>query len=769
MSFPSILQFNQMDCGPTCLQMIGKFYGRNFNIEKLRELTEIGKEGVNILGISDAAEKIGYRTQAVQLNVKELKDAKLPCILHWGQNHFVVLYKIKKEQYFIADPGRSLLKYNQKEFEQNWLSNKRENESTGIALLLEPTPSFYSNQYDDEYAEIKQKSFSSIIKYLYPYKKLIVQLLLGLLLGSLLQLIFPFLTQSIVDVGINTNNLHFVYIVLFAQLALFAGRLSIDFIKTWILYHISSRINISILTDFLIKLMKLPVSYFDSKKTGDILQRMNDHQRIQSFLTGTSLTTLFSLFNLVIFSVVLGMYNLSIFLIFVLASVLYILWIIVFLKKRKQLDYKQFDIASAEQSKTMEIVQGMQEIKLNGCEKQKRWQWERLQAKTFRLGMKGLALNQWQQTGAFFINETKNIVITFLSAQAVINGQITLGGMLAIQYIIGQLNSPIEQMIGFVQSWQLAKISLDRLNEIHSLKDEESLPNASEEGATESVVLNSMLPSNKTIELSGVSFTYPGAGNQAVLKDIHLVIPQGKTTAIVGTSGSGKTTLLKLLLKFYENYKGDIKVGNTQTNYAFESYTSATSFNTDTSGAGLEHLSHKAWRKSIGVVMQESFIFNDSIAANIAVGDEVGFFITGAGWQRLKEAAVIANILEFIESLPLGFNTKIGAEGIGISAGQKQRILIARAVYKNPDYIFFDEATNSLDANNETIIMKNLSEFFKHKTVVVVAHRLSTVKNADQIVVLNNGIISEKGTHAELTNLRGEYYTLVKNQLELGD
>ena len=776
-----------MDCGPTCLQMIGKFYGRNFNIEKLRELTEIGKEGVNILGISDAAEKIGYRTQAVQLNVKELKDAKLPCILHWGQNHFVVLYKIKKEQYSIAVPGKSFLKYNQKEFEQNWLSSNSNKENTGIALILEPTPSFYNNVYHDDYTAESKKNFSSIVKYLYPYKKLIVQLMLGLLLGSLLQLIFPFLTQSIVDVGINTSNLHFIYIVLFAQLALFTGRLSVDFIKSWILYHITSRINISILTDFLIKLMKLPVSYFDSKKTGDILQRMNDHQRIQSFLTGTSLTTLFSLFNLVIFSVVLGMYNLSIFLIFVLASVLYILWIVVFLKKRKQLDYKQFDIASAEQSKTMEIVQGMQEIKLNGCEKQKRWQWERLQVKTFRLGMKGLALNQWQQTGAFFINEGKNIIITFLSAQAVINGQITLGGMLAIQYIIGQLNSPIEQMIGFVQSWQLAKISLDRLNEIHSLRDEEvapselrSFPDGNPKGGGNGGDLKSnnyfggvelirMLPSNKTIELLGVSFTYPGAGNDAVLKDIHLLIPQGKTTAIVGTSGSGKTTLLKILLKFYENYKGEIKVGNTQTNYNFEPYSSEYSFNTGIPGAGLEHLSHKAWRKTIGVVMQESFIFNDSIAANIAVGDEVGFFITGAGWQRLKEAAVIANILEFIESLPLGFNTKIGAEGIGISAGQKQRILIARAVYKNPDYIFFDEATNSLDANNETIIMKNLSEFFKHKTVVVVAHRLSTVKNADQIVVLNNGIISEKGTHAELTNLRGEYYTLVKNQLELGD
>ena len=464
------------------------------------------------------------------------------------------------------------------------------------------------------------------------------------------------------------------------------------------------------------------------------------------------------------------MYNASIFFIFVAASILYILWILIFLKKRKQLDYKQFDIAAAEQSKTMEIVQGMQEIKLHGCEKQKRWQWERLQARTFKLGMKGLALNQWQQTGAFFINEGKNIVITFLSAKAVIDGQMTLGGMIAIQYIIGQLNSPIEQMISFVQSWQLARISLDRLNEIHELKDEEEAPSNSHDGGGQAndlgrgsgEELSRELPTNKTIELANVSFTYPGAGNEAVLKNINLVIPQGKTTAIVGTSGSGKTTLLKLLLKFYENYKGDIKIGSTDSLRSSLSSSQHPSPRSE-EGKGLRFLSHRSWRQRIGVVMQESFIFSDSIAANIAVGDE------NIDSAKLKEAASVANILEFIESLPLVFNTKIGAEGIGVSAGQKQRILIARAVYKNPDYIFFDEATNSLDANNETIIMKNLKVFFKNKTVIVVAHRLSTVKNADQIVVLHNGIITECGTHTELTTLRGEYYTLVKNQLELGD
>lgn len=770
-SFNFKLQQNEMDCGPTCLYMICKHYKREFNIEKLRELSEIGKNGVNILGISDAGEKIGYRTQALQLSISEIDKVQLPCILHWQQNHFVVLYKIKssnwvsvkpvqKKVYCIADPACGIIQYKQKEFVRHWVSNKADGEHTGIALLIEPTPAFYNSIYDDGYKPARNTGYSRVIKYLYPYKKLFIQLVLGLLLGSLFQLIFPFLTQSIADVGIRTGNIHFIYIVLFAQLALLAGKLSVDFIKSWILYHISSRINISILTDFLLKLMKLPVSYFDSKKTGDIMQRMNDHMRIQNFLTGTSLITLFSLFNLLIFSAVLVKYDFFIFLIFVSSSIIYVCWIFFFLKKRKQLDYSQFEVTSAEQSKTIEIVQGMQDIKLHGCEKLKRWQWERLQVRSFKIGMKVLALNQWQQAGVFFINEGKNIVITFLSAQAVIDKQITLGAMLAIQYIIGQLNSPIEQIVSFVQNWQLAKISLDRLNEIHSLKDEEApvelLENISNNnnGSRNGTFteLSSELPLNKSILLTGVSFRYPGAGNDAVLNDINLVVPEGKITAIVGASGSGKTTLLKLLLKFYDNYQGKIKVG---INNALPH-----------GGDGeceIKFISHKKWRKGIGVVMQESFIFNDSIAANIAVGED------NIIDSRLKYAAGVANISDFIEGLPLGFNTKIGGEGMGISAGQKQRILIARAVYKNPDYIFFDEATNSLDANNESVIMKNLAVFFKHKTVIVVAHRLSTVKNADQIVVLNKGIITETGTHAQLTNLKGQYYTLVKNQLELGN
>jgi ATP-binding cassette subfamily B protein len=491
--------------------------------------------------------------------------------------------------------------------------------------------------------------------------------------------------------------------------------------------------------------MRLPLAYFDSKKTGDILQRMNDHKRIQSFLTGTSLSTLFSMFNLLVFSIVLLNYNVTIFGVFIGASVVYIGWIILFLQKRKQLDYQQFDLAAAEQSSTIQLVQGMQEIKLHGSEKQQRWQWEHLQAKLFKLGMKGLSLNQWQQAGAFFINEGKNIVITFIAATAVIQGQITLGAMLAIQYIIGQLNAPIEQMIGFVQNWQLAKISLERLNEINQLADEE--PIVLDDSNNVHQKLTSELPTNRTIHLQQISFTYPGAGNEPVLKNINMVIPEGKVTAIVGTSGSGKTTLLKLLLKFYDPIKGDIYIGDTQ----------------ESKGLNLNAISHRAWRKQAGVVMQDSFIFSDSIAKNIAVGEDV------PDRERLKYAAGIANITPFIESLPLGYNTKVGAEGTGVSAGQKQRILIARAVYKNPNMILLDEATNALDANNESTIIKNLQTFFEGKTVIVVAHRLSTVKHADQIVVLHNGAIVERGTHAELAALKGEYFTLVKNQLELGD
>ena len=724
MGFKFYKQLDGMDCGPTCLRMIAKHYGRNYKQRTLARLCEINREGVSLLGISDAAEKIGFRTLGAKLTIQQLKEAELPCILHWRQYHFVVLYKIKNHTYYLADPATGLVTLNEADFARNWIGDKEKQE--GIALLLTPTPQFYE-QDDEKNSELR---WSFLLRYLVTYRKLVVQLLIGLGIGSLLQLITPFLTQSIVDIGINTHNLNFIYIILIAQIALIIGRVSVEFIRSWILLHISTRINISILTDFLIKLMKLPMSFFDTKMTGDIMQRMNDQKNIQTFLTGSALTTVFSMFNLLVFSVVLAYYNLAIFFVFALCSTLYTLWIVIFLKRRRALNYKSFDVAAKNQSSIIQLVGGMQEIKLNNCEQQKRWEWDHIQARLFKFNVKTLALNQYQQGGATFINEGKNILITFLSAEAVINGSLTLGAMVAVQYIVGQLSSPIEQFLGFIQGFQDARISLERLNEIHQMQDEE--PPGKD--------YNFTLPENKSLNINNLTFRYPGAGNESVLENISLCIPQGKTTAIVGMSGSGKTTILKLLLRFYEPQKGEIKVGDQQ----------------------LSNVGFKTWRSQCGVVMQDGFIFSDNIERNIAVGDEYPDKV------KLRHAIKVANIQDFIDGLPLGLNTKIGAEGNGISQGQRQRMLIARAVYKNPQYLFFDEATNALDANNERIIMDNLGEFFKGRTVIIVAHRLSTVSNADNIVVLDKGKIIEQGTHRELTALKGDYYRLVKNQLELG-
>lgn len=713
-----------MDCGPTCLRMVSKSHGRNYSLQQLRDYCQLGREGVSLLGISEAAEKIGFRSLGVKLSLDQLKEIELPCILHWRQNHFVVLYKIKNNKYYIADPADRLVVYREEDFKKNWLANKELHD--GISLILSPTPYFY--ELEDNKADKVKWSF--LMRYVYTYRKLILQLAFGMGIGSLLQLVTPFLTQSVVDIGINGKNLDFIYIILIAQIMMFFGSTSVNFIRSWILLHITTRIDLSILTDFWIKLMKLPMGFFDTKMTGDIMQRMGDHTRIQNFLTGSSLNIVFSMFNFIVFSFVLVHYDVSLFMLFAVSSSIYTVWILLFLKTRRDLDHKSFALSSKNQSITIQLVTGMQEIKLNNCEQQKRWEWENIQASLFKFKIKSLTLSQYQQAGAMFINQGKNILITFLSAKAVIDGNLTLGGMMAVQYIIGQLNSPVEQFMGFIQSFQDAKISLERLNEIHSLDDEE-LPDK---------VYDHQLPEDKSIGIKNLTFRYSGAGNDPVLRNIDLHIPEGKTTAIVGMSGSGKTTILKLLLRFYKPEKGEIKIGNTN----------------------IDQISHKTWRSHCGIVMQEGYIFSDTIARNIAVGDAY------PDKKRLQHAIEMANIRDLIDDLPNGTNTVIGAEGTGISQGQKQRILIARSVYKNPEYIFFDEATNSLDANNELVIMENLKGFFKGRTVVVVAHRLSTVRHADNIVVLDKGEIVEQGTHQELTKLRGAYFNLVKNQLELG-
>jgi ATP-binding cassette, subfamily B, bacterial len=725
--FPIFRQHDAMDCGPTCLRMIARHYGKAFSIDSLREKSYLSREGVSLLGISDAAEALGFRTMGVRITIQQLtREAPLPCIVHWDQDHFVVVYKVRKGKVYVADPAFGTIIYSEDDFKRHWLATVSKGEQKGVGLILEPTPEFYASE--DE--KINRTGFSFLFRYLKPYKKLIGQLLLGFLIGSLIQLILPFLTQSVVDIGINNQDIHFIYLILIAQLVLFISRMSVEFIRSWILLHISTRINISIISEFLTKLMRLPLGFFDTKMVGDILQRIEDHQRVERFLTARTLGILFSLFSLIVFAIVLAIYSMAIFFVFMVGSLLYFLWIYLFMKKRRILDYKRFAQLSDNQSKLIQLITGMQEIKLNNYEKEKRWEWERIQARLFRVNVKSLALEQYQDAGSVFINETKNILITILAATSVIHGDITLGMMLAVMYMIGQMNSPLKQFILFMQVAQDARISLERLSEVHDKEDEEK------QGTMKTI----LLPADKTITLTNVAFQYQGPRSPRVLNDINLQIKAHETTAVVGISGSGKTTLIKLLLGFYEPLEGEIKIGGTL----------------------LKNYARRIWRQNCGVVLQDGYLFSDTIAQNIAMSSQL------IDKEKLLNAVEMANIRDYIESLPLGYNTKIGQEGIGLSQGQKQRILIARAIYKDPEYLFFDEATNALDASNEKTIMQNMNEFSKGKTVVIVAHRLSTVKNAGQIIVLDKGRIVETGIHETLIARKGTYYHLVKDQLELG-
>jgi len=727
MRFLYYKQLNAMDCGPTCLKMVAKHYGRHYNTDTLRQIAGYGKQGVTLLGISETAEKIGFRTKGVQLSYQKLLTAPLPAILHWEQNHFVVLVAINKKGVSIADPAKGVISIKKNEFMSHWISNQVGGyEQLGTALLMEPTLSFY-----DTSGEMEHKlNWSIITYYLRQNKWRLSRVVISLVLGMFLQMILPFLTQSVVDNGINTRNLQYIVIVLVAQLSLTFSSTIIGFIRDRIQLRISNSVNISILSDFWIKLTRLPVSYFDLHHAGDIIQRIGDNRQIQSFMTGQTITTLFSILNFLIYSVILVLYNGQLFVVFTVGNILYFGWIRLFMRIRRKLNYATFGISAKENTATLQLVQGMQEIRLNNAEKIKRWEWEDIQAKIFGLNFKSLNYGQWQSAGALFINQGKDILISFMVAQMVVEGRLTFGAMLAVQYIIGQLSGPIHDLIGFVQSVQDAKISMERLNEIHTMDDEEPAGNS----------FIRRLPDNRSIFLDRLSFTYPGAGNDPVLKDISLNMEAGKVTAVVGVSGSGKTTLLKLLLKIYDQFQGEVRIGDSN-------------FRT---------ISPSFWRRQCGAVLQDGYIFNDTISRNIAVGDE------GIDHEKIINSCRAANILSYIESLPNGFNTKLGAEGIGVSQGQRQRLLIARAVYKDPDYFFFDEATNALDANNENEIVKNLRQIFKGRTVVIVAHRLSTVKEADKIIVLHEGKVVEEGTHIALTAVKGKYYELVKNQLELG-
>lgn len=725
-------QYDAMQCGVSCIQMICKYFGMNYNQKFIANLCIATTEGVSMLGISNTAKKFGLNTISAKISIIELTNAPLPCILHWNQNHFVVLYKIKKgRKFYIADPGKGLVTYSREEFESHWISTSSDGEGKGIAMFFETTPEFYTMNRDNGDNNKERRSLKFLGGYVRKYRKQFALIVLGMVLGSALQLVLPFLTQSIVDVGIRNKDIGFVWLVLLGQLMLTVSRTAIDFIRRWLLLRISMRVNISLVNDFFIKLLKLPMSFFDTKLMGDLMQRMSDHGRVNSFLTGQALSITFAMLTFMVFSVVLFIYNKVVFLIFLVGSVLYGLWLTLFLRRRKVIDYELFEQQAINSNRTYEFITSMQEIKLQDCERRKRMEWEHVQKDLYGVQMKSLKLQQTQEAGSVFINEVKNIVITVVAATAVIHGEMTLGMMLAVQYIIGQLNSPVEQLMNFFYSLQDVRISLERINEIHDMEDENGRHG----------LLTSVEDNSDGIRITDVMFKYDPHSIHKTIDDVSIHIPEGKVTAIVGASGSGKTTLIRLMLGYYPVLEGMITIGGTDIN----------------------SLNKKWWRRLCGVVMQDGVIFSESIARNIAVDD--GEIDT----ERLHNAARIACIDEYVMSLPLKYDTKIGRDGVGLSQGQKQRILIARAVYKNPDYIFLDEATNSLDANNERAIVENLDKFYKGRTVVVVAHRLSTVKNADKIVVIDKGRVVESGNHNTLIEKRGAYYNLVKNQLELGN
>jgi len=727
--FPVCIQHDVMDCGAACIKMLTDYHGQSFSLNELKELCVPTREGLSMSNIAKTLDHLGYSTIGGRLTVERLVEkATLPCILHWNQEHFVVLYKIEKKKkdilFYIADPGIGLLKYNQKDFIEHWCTTQSGGENKGILLVVEKKADFTVSEKEQE-----KTKFNFLIPYFFKYKKYFTQLFIGLIISSIIQLMFPFLTQSIVDIGINNQNLTFINTILIAQLALLISKMCGEFVQNWILLHISTRVNIFMVSDFLIKLMKLPMGFFDSKLIGDIIQRFGDHKRLEQFITVQSLTVLYASLNFIIFGIILCVFSFKIFLVFLLGSILYIGWLLFFMRKRKILDYQIFEQRAINDSKTYEVIYGMQEIKLQGCSQRMRWEWEDVQAKLFEINISLLKLKQSQTAGSVFINETKNIIITFLAAYFVIGGSLSLGMMLAIQYIIGQLSVPIEQIAQFIYSIQDTKISMERISDVKNKLDENT-----------NRPVNRIPQLTADISINNLSFAYEGTV-RPVLNKINVFVPQGTTTAIVGASGSGKTSLIKLLLQYYEVNQGMIMIGNENIN------------NIDTD----------LWRNSCGAVMQDGFIFSDTIARNISMSDDI------IDTQKLAYAANIANLEDFVNKLPLKYNTVIGQNGRGLSQGQKQRILIARAIYKMPQYLFLDEATNSLDASNEREITNNLSTFMHGRTVFIVAHRLSTVMNADQILVLHNGEIIEKGKHAELVEVKGYYYQLIKNQLELGN
>ncbi len=727
MTYPFVRQYDAMDCGPACISMIALWHGKRLSLETIRKRAWITREGVSFLGLKTAAGSMGFRATGVKVPFSRLAaDAPLPCIVHWQQNHFIVVNRITAGKVCVSDPAIGRLTMTHEEFMKGWVPGESGGEPAGMALLLEPGPGFAALENEPP----PKGGFEFLLPYLKPYRRQIIILLAGLVAGSAIQLVFPFLTQAIIDRGISGSDIRLIYLILAGQMALILGRMAVEFSRGWLLLQLGTKLNISIVSDFLARLMDLPIAYFDTKLNGDILQRIDDNTRIENYLTSSSLAILFSLFNFAVFGVVLGIYSLQVLLVFITGTALYILYVTLFMPSRERLDNVRFIQMAEAGNKMINIVNGMQEIKLAGNEAANRRDWESHQKEIYRTRVRGLRILQFQTAGGTLIHESLNIIITVISATLVINGSMTLGMMLAVQFITGQLNGPVSQIVNFMRATQDARISLERLAEVHAMESEE------QGDATEV----SVMPDRVDITCKELSFRYEGPGSPWVIKDLNLVIPAGKITAVVGESGSGKTTLLKLLMGFYPPSEGSIMIG----------------------GRKLEDISVGSLRKATGAVMQEGYIFPDTILGNIAPGTDA------PDMERVAQAVSVAHLSPLTDTLPSGLKTRVGQGGHGLSQGQKQRILIARVVYKQPSLLLLDEATSALDASNERMIVENLAGFYSGRTVVIVAHRLSTVRHADMIVVLEHGTVAESGTHEELTQVRGTYYRLIRDQLELG-
>lgn len=718
--FPSILQLNSQDCGLTCIQIINSYYGIRIPMSNaIYESIHTEKQGISVGDLEKAAKLIGYNTMLIQLDYEKMLDnIFFPAIFHWNQNHFIVVYKIAKNKIYVSDPAFGKVTYSKEDFIKGW----KQNHAEGVILLLEPTEKIFEHQIP---TQNEKSTYSYVIQYLKTHRTQLFLISLTLLLSSCVELIFPFFMQKIIDKGVVVKNLSFIYVVLLAQIAVFLSRVGLEFYRSWLFIHIGSRISLTIISDFLLKIMKLPLKYYNSKNIGDFTQRIQDHKRIEAFLSKDLIQAVFASFSILIYLAVLLYFNTSIFFVVITMSILQSAWILKFMEKIKVLDRKLFTLYANDQNKIYELINSIQEVKLNNLEEDKIHNWKNTQKRIYTNTIEKTRMNQKYESYRF-INFFQMILVIFVASLAVMNNQLTIGTMLAIMFILSGLSIPTTQIINFFLQYQLVKVSFERLNEIHVKKDEKN-----------GQISNYLEAELQDLCFKNVSFSYNG--NHTILNHINLTIPKGKTTAIVGVSGSGKTSLLKLLLKFYEPQEGSIFIGSH----------------------AIQDIENSTWREKCGVILQDSFIFSDTIAYNIALTNQPNI-------EKLNTALKLANIYSFIESLPLKTETTIGMEGIGLSQGQKQRILIARAIYKNPDYLFFDEATNSLDAENEKVIVDNINTFFKNKTMILVAHRLSTVKNADQIIVINDGLIIERGTHNQLIEQKGKYYNLIKDQLELG-